>query len=132
MIPADFRLQSYAFHLPGDRIAQEPAAARAASRLMVLRRADGGTALGSFPDILRHLPEKCLLVANNARVIPARLSGRRPGGGAAEFLLLTPPPLLKTEETAGEKRAGAGGLVDRKRPRLNCRHVQQARRPSSA
>ncbi|MDR2077213.1 MAG: tRNA preQ1(34) S-adenosylmethionine ribosyltransferase-isomerase QueA [Desulfovibrio sp.] len=111
MIPADFRLQSYAFPLPEERIAQEPAAARASSRLMVLRREDGGVSLGNFPDILRHLPEKCLLVANNARVIPARLFGRRPGGGAAEFLLLTPPPLLETEETADGKRAGAEGLV---------------------
>jgi S-adenosylmethionine:tRNA ribosyltransferase-isomerase len=111
VIPADFRLQSYAFPLPGDRIAQEPAADRAASRLMVLNRADGGVALGNFPDILSFLPERCLLVANNSRVIPARLFGRRAGGGAAEFLLLTPPPLLETEETADGKRARAEGLV---------------------
>jgi S-adenosylmethionine:tRNA ribosyltransferase-isomerase len=40
------------------------------------------------------LPENCLLVANNSRVVPARLFGRRPGGGVLEMLLLTPPPLL--------------------------------------
>jgi S-adenosylmethionine:tRNA ribosyltransferase-isomerase len=111
VIPADFRLQSYEFFLPGERIAQEPPAARAASRLMVLSRAGGGTALGNFPDILDHLPEKCLLVANNAKVIPARLFGRRAGGGRAEFLLLTPPPLLKAEETAAGQRARVEGLV---------------------
>jgi S-adenosylmethionine:tRNA ribosyltransferase-isomerase len=111
VIPADFRLQGYDFPLPGELVAQEPAAAREASRLMILRRADGAVSLGGFSDILDHLPEKCLLVANNAKVIPARLFGRRPGGGAAEFLLLTPPPLLRTEETADGKLAGAEGLV---------------------
>ncbi|MDR1359967.1 MAG: tRNA preQ1(34) S-adenosylmethionine ribosyltransferase-isomerase QueA, partial [Deltaproteobacteria bacterium] len=111
MIPADFRLQSYEFPLPAERIAQEPPVARADSRLMVLRRSGEVAALGNFRDILGHLPEKCLLVANNAKVIPARLFGRRAGGAAAEFLLLTPPPLLKEEETAQGKRARAEGLV---------------------
>ena len=34
-------------------------------------------------------------MANNSRVIPARLHGRRPGGGRFEALLLTPLPLIE-------------------------------------
>jgi S-adenosylmethionine:tRNA ribosyltransferase-isomerase len=96
-IPPDFCLRSYAFDLPAELIAQEPASERAASRLMVLDRRKGGLKIASFGDILDFLPEKALLVANNSRVVPARLRGVRPGGGKAEMLLLTPLPLLEPQ-----------------------------------
>ena len=97
-IPQDFRLQSYVFDLPEDRIAQWPAQDRADSRLMVLPRAGGGPSIAGFKDILGFLPENCLLVANNSRVVPARLTGKRAGGGKLEFLLLTPLPLLDPQD----------------------------------
>ena len=96
---ADFLLSSYGYALPEDRIAQHPAGQRDASRLMVLDRKTGRVSLAGFVDILRFLPEKCLLVANNSRVIPARMWGQRQeeaaGGARIEILLLTPPPLLE-------------------------------------
>lgn len=91
----DFLLQNYTFALPDEQIAQQPALQRDASRLMTLDRATGATRIGHFRDICHLLPERCLLVVNNSRVIPARLRGRRPGGGAVELLPLTPLPLLK-------------------------------------
>lgn len=91
----DFSLQGYTFDLPEERIAQHPAPERSASRLMVLNRSDGTTKSGTFADILAYLPEKALLVANNSRVIPARVWGKRTGGGRVEMLLLTPLPLLR-------------------------------------
>ncbi len=94
----DFCLRSYGFHLPEELIAQAPAGRRDASRLLVLERGTGRIREGLFPDLLQYLPEKCLLVANNSRVIPARVEGRRPSGGRVEFLLLTPPPLLRITE----------------------------------
>ncbi|MDR1685364.1 MAG: S-adenosylmethionine:tRNA ribosyltransferase-isomerase [Desulfovibrio sp.] len=90
----DFLLCNYRFDLPAERIAQAPAARRSDARLMVLDRRRGALLEGRFSDLAEHLPENCLLVANNSRVVPARLFGRRPGGGALEMLLLTPPPLL--------------------------------------
>lgn len=93
-VDPDFLLHSYAFDLPEERIAQHPAPERGGSRLMVLPRAGGSPRIASFADLPFWLPENCLLVANNSRVIPARLWGKRPGGGKVECLLLTPPPLL--------------------------------------
>lgn len=96
-VPADFRLSSYAYHLPEDRIAQQPADRRDASRLMVLDRATGEARERRFAELPDLLPPGALLVANNSRVVPARLFGAKPSGGKVEFLLLTPPPLLAAE-----------------------------------
>ncbi len=94
----DFRLGGYDFTLPESLIAQSPAAERSGSRLMILRRDRDELEQAMFSDIVRFLPEGCLLVANNSRVVPARLIGQRPSGGKVEFLLLTPLPLLEPEE----------------------------------
>lgn len=94
-IPTDCRLESYDYVLPENRIAQHPADQRDASRLMVLDRIGGETAEATFHDLPDLLPPEALLVANNSKVIPARLMGTKPSGGKVEFLLLTPPPLLK-------------------------------------
>lgn len=109
---ADFLLSSYSFGLPEDRVAQRPAECRDASRLMLLDRETGATQVAVFSDILRFLPENCLLVANNSRVIPARMWGGRPGGGHAEVLLLTPLPLLELfPDPGGGFTAGAEALL---------------------
>jgi S-adenosylmethionine:tRNA ribosyltransferase-isomerase len=67
----------YDYQLPGELIAQRPAARRDAARLMVLRRSDGTIAHHRFSDLPQLLsPEDCL-VLNDSRVVPARLEGRR-------------------------------------------------------
>ena len=94
-IPADFRLSSYHYDLPEDRIAQEPADRRDGSKLLILDRSDSSFTPTRFDNLLDHLPENALMVANNSRVVPARVFGRKPSGGKVEFLLLTPLPLLE-------------------------------------
>lgn len=106
----EYLLKSYQFPLPEELIAQEPAQKRDASRLMVLEKGSGETRLGNFGDILEYLPEGCLLVANNSRVIPARMHGKRESGGKVEFLLLTPLPLIRPEAAGVEKSAPACAL----------------------
>jgi S-adenosylmethionine:tRNA ribosyltransferase-isomerase len=67
------------YHLPPQQIAQRPLDRRDASRLLVLDRSSGSTddrRFAEFPDLLYGNE---LLVLNNARVIPARLFGRRAG-----------------------------------------------------
>lgn len=96
-IPADFDLHSYRYDLPQDRIAQEPPAQRGGSKLLLLDRAEGRDERHVFADLPDLLPEGALLVANNSRVLPARLYGHKPSGGRVEFLLLTPLPLLRPE-----------------------------------
>lgn len=107
-VPEDDRLESYRFHLPEDRIAQHPAPQRGGSRLLVLDRRAGGAGLAHarFADLCDYLPEGCLLVANNSKVLPARLLGVRPTGGKVEFLLLTPLPLLEEMAEADGTRDG--------------------------
>lgn len=67
------------YALPTSHIAQRPLSRREASRLLLLDRVSGvfqDKSFAEFPNLL-HGDE--LLVLNNARVIPARLFGRRAG-----------------------------------------------------
>ncbi len=112
-IPAHCDLDSYRFELPEELIAQEPGHRREASRLMVLDRATGGRSSVPFAEIGAHLPPGALLVANNSRVLPARIFGRKATGGRVEFLLLTPLPLIAAKEpdADGFRGAPAEGLL---------------------
>lgn len=93
-LPPDFDLASYDYPLPAEAIAQTPRPDRGSSKLLVLDRAAGSTTLTGFERLADLLPPNALLVANNSRVIPARLMGRKPSGGRVECLLLSPLPLL--------------------------------------
>jgi S-adenosylmethionine:tRNA ribosyltransferase-isomerase len=82
-------VREFDFALPSELIAQAPAAARSAARLLHLDR-DGGsithTQVSALPDLLR---AGDLVVVNNTKVFPARLLGHRvPSGGAVECLLV--------------------------------------------
>src|SRR5436309_772675 len=77
------------YPLPEHLIAQEPAVPRDASRLLVLRRADGTLAHHVFRDLPDLLSPGDLLILNDTRVLPARLIGRREStGGKWEGLFL--------------------------------------------
>jgi S-adenosylmethionine:tRNA ribosyltransferase-isomerase len=75
-------VSDFHFHLPEELIAQEPLAARDASRMLRLERTTGkwsDSTFGDLPDLLR---PGDLVVFNNTRVFPARLYGRRAGARA--------------------------------------------------
>lgn len=76
-IPDVLRLESYAYDLPQDLIAQRPVTPRDASRLLRLDRATGGRLDLEFRRLPELLDEGDLLVLNNTRVIPARLQSDR-------------------------------------------------------
>ena len=65
------------FELPAGQIAQRPLARRESSRLLQLNRSTGMFADGKFADFPTLLRGDEMLVLNNARVIPARLFGKR-------------------------------------------------------
>jgi len=73
------KLEDFSYDLPDDRIAQQPLAARDASRLLLLSRQQGTWEDQLFAELPALLRGDELLVVNNARVIPARLFGRRRG-----------------------------------------------------
>jgi S-adenosylmethionine:tRNA ribosyltransferase-isomerase len=73
------RLDELDYRLPREQIAQRPLDRREASRLLLLDRSTGvceDHLFTEFPSLLRRDE---LLIFNNARVIPARLFGRRAG-----------------------------------------------------
>jgi len=78
------------YELPEELIAATPAARRDRSRLLVLERASGAVSHRRFSDLPGLLRRGDLLVMNDARVLPARLTARRRTGGALEILLVRP------------------------------------------
>ncbi len=82
------RTTDFDYDLPEAYIAQEPVEPRDSARLMVLDRATGEITHAVFREIGRFLRPGDLLVANQTRVIPARLFARKPTGGKVEILLL--------------------------------------------
>ena len=81
-------LSQFDYDLPPDRIAQQPARPRDASRLLVLPRRGGVVAHRRFLDLPDLLAAGDLLVLNDTRVIPAAFTARRESGGRIEGCFL--------------------------------------------
>ncbi len=79
------RLSDYHYALPRELVAQRPAAHRADSRMMVLRRGAQTIEHRQFRELKTFLQPGDLLVLNDTRVLPAR---RFSNDGAIEFLFL--------------------------------------------
>ncbi|WP_139653617.1 tRNA preQ1(34) S-adenosylmethionine ribosyltransferase-isomerase QueA [Raoultibacter phocaeensis] len=83
------KTSDFDYILPEERIAQAPAAKRDECKLLVMDRNTGAIEDRIFRDIYEYLKPGDLLVANETRVMPARLLGAKRGtGGAAEVFLL--------------------------------------------
>lgn len=86
----ELKRQDFFFHLPDELIAQQPAAERSGSRLLVLDPSapvEQSVTDANFPDLLSSLKPNDLLVFNNTKVIPARLFGQKSTGGKVELLI---------------------------------------------
>ena len=73
------RVDELDYYLPKEQIAQRPLDRREGSRLLMLDRATGRFEDHRFLEFCELLQGNELLVLNNARVIPARLFGKREG-----------------------------------------------------
>lgn len=110
------------YELPEELIAQEPAPIRDECRLLVMKRDTGTLEDKIFKDIIDYLQPGDLLVANETRVMPARLIGHKRGtGGVAEVFLLreAKQELERTNQSATwealvrpGKRLKPGAVVD--------------------
>ena len=90
-MPDGSALDQWDFPLPDSQIALHPSEDRTSARLMVLE--DGAPRrdahIRDLPELLRPTD---LLVANDTRVMAARLRATRASGGAVEILVLEPGP----------------------------------------
>jgi S-adenosylmethionine:tRNA ribosyltransferase-isomerase len=83
------RTDDFDFNLPPELIAQEPAAQRDESRMLVVHRESGQLEHRRFHHLPEYLRAGDLMVVNDTRVIPARLFARKDGtGGKVELLML--------------------------------------------
>jgi len=73
------RVDAFDYQLPAELIAQRPAALREASRMLLLDRQGGAWEDRRFAELPILLRGDELVVLNNARVLPARLFGKRAG-----------------------------------------------------
>lgn len=81
-------LSTYDYHLPEELIAQIPLEKRDESRLLVFNRKTKETYHRQFKDIKDFLKKGDVLVINNTRVLPARISAKKDTGASIEILLL--------------------------------------------
>lgn len=82
------KVSDFDYDLPARLIAQHPVEPRDASRMLVLNTITGSIDHRKFRSLPDYLRSGDILVANDTRVIPARLFGRKSTGGRVEILLL--------------------------------------------
>ena len=82
------KLADYNYSLPKELIAQMPLLKREEARLLIIRRKKNKIEHRNFLDLLSEISPGDLLILNDTKVIPARLSGKKETGGKAEILLL--------------------------------------------
>jgi S-adenosylmethionine:tRNA ribosyltransferase-isomerase len=108
------RTADFDYVLPPELIAQEPAAHRDQSRLLVLDRATGKTNHKHFADLCDYLNPGDILVLNDSKVIPARLRGRNAltGGHFEVFLVSEKETNLWWAMMRPGKRARLGTVIE--------------------
>ena len=88
--PESLSLADYRYDLPEDRIAPFPLEQRDSSRLLVCDSRSGAISDRRFTDLPSILPPGALLIANDTRVVRARIIFTRETGGRVEIFLLEP------------------------------------------
>ena len=120
-----YSINDYDYHLPEENIAQQPAAQRDQSRLLVVGRKNGSLGHGHFNDLPEYLCAPDVVVVNNTEVVPARLVGRKETGGRVELLLLDYAPAT-IRHTGGKHFETLCLVKASKRPRIGSRFVFEA------
>ena len=82
-------IEDFDYRLPEELIAQHPLDRRDAARMLLLDRTGGVWRDSQFAELPSYLRAGDVLVVNNTRVFPARLTGsREPSGGRVELFLV--------------------------------------------
>jgi S-adenosylmethionine:tRNA ribosyltransferase-isomerase len=80
-------VSEFDYALPGELVAQHPAAERTASRLLHLDGSSGAIQDLRFDDLPRLVAPNDVVVVNDTRVVKARLAGRKRTGGKIEVFV---------------------------------------------
>ncbi|MBW2650391.1 MAG: tRNA preQ1(34) S-adenosylmethionine ribosyltransferase-isomerase QueA [Deltaproteobacteria bacterium] len=107
------KTEEFYYNLPEELIAQKPCESRDHSRMMIVDRSRGSFECRHFYELPGFLKKDDLLVVNNSRVIPAKLSGKKSTGATIEMLLLEEADSPTTWEVLlrPAKRVGAGTKI---------------------
>ena len=87
MIPS-IRIEDYNYPLPDERIAKYPLPERDSSKLLIYQ--DGNVSDKIFKDLPTLLPAASLMIFNDTKVVPARMSFERDSGARIEIFCLEP------------------------------------------
>lgn len=84
----DIRIEEFDYALPDDKIAKYPLERRDSSKLLCYK--DGFISEDHFSSLPDYLPDNCLMVFNDTKVVPARLNFRKATGAHIEIFCLEP------------------------------------------
>ena len=101
--PRDIQIEHFNYDLPDNRIAKFPLEKRDASKLLVFEK--GVISDNNFGDIVGQLNRDDILVANQTRVVLARLEFRTQTGARIEVFCLEPTAAHFEIQTAMQKTA---------------------------
>jgi S-adenosylmethionine:tRNA ribosyltransferase-isomerase len=102
------KTDDFDYELPAELVAQHPLPRRDDSRLLVLHRESGLIEHRHFKELGEYLNPGDILLANDSKVFPARLYGRKTSGGKAEVLLLERLDEQNWKAIVGGKRLDHG------------------------
>lgn len=88
MHPKYLSIEDYNYVLPNEKIASYPLEKRDESKLLIHQNEKIDEDV--YKNIVRHLPEKALLIFNDTKVIKARIFFQKPSGGIIEIFCLEP------------------------------------------
>ncbi|TSC96401.1 MAG: S-adenosylmethionine:tRNA ribosyltransferase-isomerase [Parcubacteria group bacterium Athens1014_26] len=81
-------LKQYDYFLPKELIAQKPESLRDNARLLIYKRTSDKIFYDKFANIIKYLPKNAVLVFNETKVLPARLTVYKQTGGKVRILYI--------------------------------------------
>lgn len=84
----NFSLENFDYNLPQNLIAQKPHLPKDKCKLMVVNKNQNKLTSDNFFNLDKYLSKNDVLVFNDSKVLPARLTGEKLTGGKIEVLLL--------------------------------------------
>lgn len=81
-------LSRFDYEFPEELIAKSPASPRESARLLSYSKKDDSVHLGTFADLPDLLPKNSLIVLNETKVVPAKITLRKSTGGAFRVICI--------------------------------------------